>query len=158
MVDIVEISAVVAAAGVLIGAVYYVLEMREQTRSRKTDLVMRLYDRFSSSEFQEVWHTFRTSDYEKYDDIFETPKELFMAINQVSLFFEGVGILLKRKLANIEIVDDLFGETVVRAWESAKMPIMKARNQLNDPESYYYFEYLYNEMKKRKQKLQQSKV
>jgi hypothetical protein len=31
---------------------------------------------------------------------------------------------------------------------------MKGRQQLNDPTIYYYFEYLYNEMKKREQKLQ----
>jgi hypothetical protein len=38
MVDITEISAIVAAAGVLIGVVYYILDMRNQTRIRKTDI------------------------------------------------------------------------------------------------------------------------
>jgi hypothetical protein len=43
MVDITEISAVVAAAGVLVGVVYYVLEVRHQTRIRQTDFITRLY-------------------------------------------------------------------------------------------------------------------
>ncbi len=43
MVDLTEISAFVAALGVLIGVVYYVLEMRHREKMRKTDLVIRLY-------------------------------------------------------------------------------------------------------------------
>ena len=43
MVDITDISAVVAAAGVLIGVAYYILDMRNQIRIRKTDLLIRLY-------------------------------------------------------------------------------------------------------------------
>jgi hypothetical protein len=50
MVDNTEISAFVAAAGVLIGVVYYILDMRNQTRIRKTDTLMKLYSSVSSKE------------------------------------------------------------------------------------------------------------
>jgi hypothetical protein len=43
MVDITEISAIVAAAGVLVGVVYYILDMKNQSRLRQTDLVLRLF-------------------------------------------------------------------------------------------------------------------
>jgi hypothetical protein len=43
MVDVYEISAVVAAVGVLVGVFYYVLDMRNQTRIRKTDMIMRIH-------------------------------------------------------------------------------------------------------------------
>jgi hypothetical protein len=36
MVDITEISAIVAAAGVLVGVVYYVLDIRHQRQARQT--------------------------------------------------------------------------------------------------------------------------
>ena len=49
MVDITEISAIVAAAGVLAGVVYYVLQMRNQTRIRKTDLIVRINPWFNIS-------------------------------------------------------------------------------------------------------------
>jgi hypothetical protein len=52
MVGITEISAMVAAAGVLVGVIYYIMDMRNQTRIRQTDLVMRLYDRFSTPSFK----------------------------------------------------------------------------------------------------------
>jgi hypothetical protein len=112
---------------------------------------MRLYDKFTSSEFQDAWYKVRTNDYEKYSNIFNCPKELFSAINQVCLFFEGVGILLGRRITDARMVEDLFGGTIVRAWESVKAGVLISRQQLNDPEIYYYFEYLYQEMKKREQ-------
>jgi len=43
MVDVTEISAIVAAAGVLVGVAYYILDMRHQNKIRRTDLDLRLY-------------------------------------------------------------------------------------------------------------------
>ena len=37
MFDITEISAIVAAAGVLFGVAYYILDMRHQTKVRQTE-------------------------------------------------------------------------------------------------------------------------
>jgi hypothetical protein len=55
MLDIPSISAIVVAAGVLVGVVYYILDMRHQSKVRQTDLVMRLYSIFDSLEFQKTW-------------------------------------------------------------------------------------------------------
>jgi hypothetical protein len=157
MVDITEISAIVAA-GVLVGVVYYILDMRYQGKIRQTDLVMRLYATFSSNEFQDAWAKVRAraSDFENMDDIYEYEKKGGLRVrdvNQVCLFFEGIGILLQRKLVDTRMVEDLFGGAVARAWEKVKIGVTKARQQLNDPTIYYYFEYLYDEMKKREQQL-----
>ena len=151
MLDVTEISAIVAAAGVLVGVVYYILDMRYQSKVRQTDLVMRLYATFSSNDFQDAWAKVRArgSDFEKLDDIFEfDQKGGLREVNQVCLFFEGIGILLQRRLLDTRMIEDLFGGAIARAWEKCKTGVMKARQQVNDPTIYYYFEYLYNEMKK----------
>ena len=160
VVDIQTVSIAVASASIVVAVVYYILQIRHQAMIRQTDLVMRLYDRFSSTEFQVAWHKVRTSDVDQYSakSVFDYPKELYFAVNKVCLFFEGVGILLRRRITNTRMIEDLFGETVIRAWESVKTSVVSARHQLNDPEVYYYFEYLHNEMKKREQKLQQESV
>jgi hypothetical protein len=151
MVDITEVSAIVAATGVLVGVIYYILDMRYQSKVRQTDLVMRLYATFSSNEFQDAWAKVRArgSDFEKLDDIFEFDKKGGLReVNQICLFFEGIGILLQRRLLDTRMIEDLFGGSVARAWETCRIGVMKARHQLNDPTIYYYFEYLYNEMEK----------
>ena len=156
MIDITEISAIVAATGVMIGVVYYILDIRYQARTRQTDLVMRLYATFSSNEFQDAWAKVRkrAKEFESIDDIFDFEEKVggLREVNQVCLFFEGVGILLKRKIVNDTMIEDLFGGAIARTWENVKTGIIKARQQLNDPTIYYYFEYLFNEMKKREQK------
>ena len=156
MVDITEISAMVAAVGVLIAVIYYILDIRNQAKLRKTDLVMRLYSAFGSPEFVEAWEIMRKrefTDYETYEK-----KYGLSAYMQVSTLFEEVGILLGRRLIDNDLVDDLFSVPVRLAWERMKVLIQEDRKQTNEPRTWEWFEYLYNEMKKREQKLQQSKA
>jgi hypothetical protein len=70
MVDIYEISAVVAAVGVLIGVVYYVLDMRHQRQERQTDLLVRVvpWINIGSNELQAaIMRTLKT-EYKDYED------------------------------------------------------------------------------------------
>ena len=154
--DITEISTIIATAGVLVGVVYYIQIMRDQARTRHTDLVMRLYATYSASEFQDAWTRIKKMD-PNVDkaDIDDSDNK---ALNQVCLFFEGIGILLKRRIVNHTMIEDLFGGSIKRAWEYVRKAIYRGRKEMNDPTIYYYFEYLYNEMKKREQKLQRTKA
>jgi hypothetical protein len=68
------------------------------------------------------------------------------------MFFEGIGILLKRKLIDIELVDDMFTSPIKWSWEKYKDVVLETRKVENQPEIFEWFEYLYNEMKKRKQR------
>jgi hypothetical protein len=155
IVDLTEISTIAATAGVLVGVIYYILGIQHQAQTRQTDLVMRLYATFSSNEFQDAWTKVkkRAREFDDIDDIHEFEEKVggLREFNQVSLFFEGVGILLKRRIVDGTLIDDLFGGAIARAWETVRTGIIRGRQQQNDPTIYYYFEYLYNEMKKREQ-------
>jgi hypothetical protein len=157
MVDIQTVSIGVASASVVAGVIYYVFQLRHQDRTRQTDLVMRLYATFSRNDFQDAWAKVRAkaSVFESIDDIYDFDRKVGLReVNQVCLFFEGIGILLRRKLVDTRMIEDLFGGAIARAWEKVKAGVIRARQQLKDPTIYYYFEYLYNEMKKRELKLQ----
>jgi len=54
MLDIPSISTLVAAVGVIVGVVFAVLELKNITRTRQTDLVVRLYSTFGTEDFQEA--------------------------------------------------------------------------------------------------------
>jgi len=148
MVDITEISAMVAAAGILVGVVYYVLDIRNQAKARQTDLILRLYTLAGSKEFTEalekIWFREIKSSAE-YAKEYGTVAEL----NQVWYVYGVLGMLLQRKLVDIDIINDVTGRTVIIMWEKLKHliePIKKARGLEWDS-----FEYLANEMKKREQ-------
>jgi len=68
------------------------------------------------------------------------------------LFFNGIGVLLQSNLADIELIDKLFGYMVIWLWEISKPIVEGNRKHFNQPRSLEWFEYLYNEMKKREQK------
>jgi hypothetical protein len=146
------ISIAIASAGVFLAAVYYILQLRHQTEMRKTDLVMRLYSAFGSPEFVEAWEIIRKRD---LTDLETYEKEYGLsAYMQVSTLFEGVGILLSRRLIDKDLADDLFSVPVRLAWERMKTLIQEDRKQTNEPRTWEWFEHLYNEMKKREQQLQ----
>jgi hypothetical protein len=76
-------------------------------------------------------------------------------VDEVGWFFEGVGVLLHRKLIESAVVDDLFSSPVKLSWEKLKSIALGERKQSARPQIWEWWEYLYNEMQKREQKLQQ---
>jgi hypothetical protein len=152
MVDIQTVSIATASAGVFLAAIYYIFQIRHQTKIRQTDLIMRLYSNFGSREFQEDWWKVAAREYKGFDDY--ARQYGWAETVEIGTFFEGIGILLKRKLVDIQLVDDLFTTPTKMAWEKMKPLVEDSRKHWNSPAAYEWFEYLYNEMKKREQKLQ----
>jgi hypothetical protein len=161
VVDIQTVSIAVASAGVFLAAIYYIFQIRHQTKLRQTDLIMRLYSTLGSKEFVEndpkiFNQEFKDLEgfmhkYGSFSKFMESPD--YAPFMMDSMFFEGVGILLYRKLVDIELVDDLLSSPIITIWEKM-LPMTKAlREYFNRPQMGEWFEYLYNEMKKREQTL-----
>jgi len=150
MVDITEISAVVAAVGVLIGVVYYILDLRHETKIRKTDLLIRLYSTMVNKDFLEAWD--RIGLAQTADLIKMTEEQRMVDINLVYGFFEEVGALLEMRLVELDMVEKLIHGHAIRTWEKLKPVFEYGRKLRNDPKIAAGFEYLYNEMKKREQR------
>jgi hypothetical protein len=146
MVDIQTLSIAIASAGVFAAAIYYIFQIRHQTGIRQTDLVIRLYSSVSSKDFLEAWENFRDREIKSHADYKE--KYGFLEFNQVFAVFDEVGILLRRKLIDVDIAFDLFGDSVIyikekfKPWEGTIDDVRESRGG---------FGYLYNEMKKREQ-------
>jgi hypothetical protein len=150
VVDIQTVSIVVASTGVLIAAIYYVLQIRNQTKIRQTDLVMRLYSTFGSKEFQDAWTRIESIEFKNYD---EYVKKCGLGdYAQCATFFEGIGVLLQKKLIDINLVDALFSVPLKFMYERMKPIIEGNREQLHNQRVFEHFEYLYNQMKKREQR------
>ena len=163
MVDITEISAVVAAAGVLIGVVYYVLEMREQTIIRKTDLIVTLYSMTQNSEYQKALREVVTSQFNDYEDYRKKYGNIFSgatihdAVVSVLSPYEMVGTLLFRKQIDIRSVYDMFGTGLVKTvYEKLKPIILGVRRELDDPAIFAGFEYMHDELVKKEPQLRKT--
>ena len=154
MVDIQTVSIVIASAGVFVAAIYYIFQIRHQTRMRQTDVLMRLYQDWGREDLQKACETvveLKFSDYDDYVKKYGTSGSVVTDWFRVAWFFNGIGVLLQSKLADIALVDKLFGYMVISLWEKLKPVIEGMKKQSDEPRSLEWFEYLYNEMKKREQ-------
>ena len=154
MVDILllqTVSILVTSAGLLIAALYYVMQIRQQTRTRKTDLLVRLYSTMTTKDWLEAWEKFmQMPPTEKLDFDAYRQKHGLVEFNEVYLFFDQVGNLLRNGLIDINQVPFEAGQVKV-TWEKIKPWLEVARKRLNEPKMGQGSEYLYNEMKKREQ-------
>jgi hypothetical protein len=151
MLDIPSISAIVAVIGVLVGVVLTVLELRNLVKQRQTDLITNLYSIYASEGFQKEWHIFMTEETNDYNTY---RKKYAVEIPPTALFFNEIGVLLNKKLINIDLVNSLFGGVISNYWNRAKPLLESGRKELNSPRWGWGLEYLCNEI----QKLQQTGV
>jgi len=156
MVDITEVSAVVTAAGVLVAVVYYILDIRHQSRLRQTESVIRLSPWFNMNarEVQEAITQVCSIEYKNYEDYLERyserPESTMLKI--LGNYFEGIGILVSKKLVEADIVYDFWGDIIQSSWEKIKPLIADMRKDSSNFKMFVFWEYLYDEMKKREQR------
>jgi hypothetical protein len=155
MVDLQTASVVVASASVVVGIIYYGLQIRHQTKVRQTDLIIRLYSLVASKEFLDAWETVRNRKIESLSQYKEKYGN-FTEVSQVNTVLGELGMLLRRKLIDVDLVYDLTGGMPIVAYEKLK-PInddVKKNRELESDS----FDYLYNEMKKREAQQTQEKT
>jgi len=153
--------------GILIGIVYYLIIMRNSQRNqelalkaqeqaletRQAQLIMNLSDTYRDKEFRRQFYKFvfqqEWEDFDwwkKYD-----PTENVDTIAETGAlmgFYEGIGFLVKKKLIDLEYVDDLFGPGLSMIWEKYK-PLLYSSRDFLDVHIYPNLEYLANELEKR---------
>ena len=156
----------VAATGVLVAAIYYVMNMRASKKTqelaqktqtqtletRQAQLFIQLYTTFTNYEFKTKWneimHVWNWKDakefYSKYGF---SDSEEFSKLDLVGTFFEGVGVMVKRGLIDVTLVDDLMSGHVVSSWERFEPIIMDVIATMNWPQCLEWWEYLYREVK-----------
>ena len=155
MVGLTEIQTayyMVAATGVLIAAVYYVLNMRVTLQTRQAQLFMPIYSTYHSDEYMKAYSEIMRWKWENYDDYInkygpESNPEAYIMYRKVFGFFEGVGVLVRRRLIDPSLVDDLMSGAIVQYWERFESILLERRRRLNWPQVGEQIEYLYNEVK-----------
>ena len=161
VVDIQTVSIAVASASVMVGVFYYILQLRHQSKVRQTDILLRIYSAFGSEGFQKARTKAFNMEFKDYNEFVkkylmsptgfgDTPENY--GLTTVCVFYEGIGVLLQRKLIDLGLVEDLFGYDAVHLWERIKPAVEGWRKQFQAPRSMQQFEFLYNELKKREQK------
>jgi hypothetical protein len=155
VVEIQTISIAIASASVTLAAIYYMWQIRHQNKVRQTDLLVRLFSTMINKDWLEAWEKVR--DRENLDYNAYRQKYSFVEANQVYLLYDELGRLLQKGLIDIDLLPLETGQ-VTNAWEKLSFILEGSRKKFSEPKLGSGFEYLYNEVKKREQKIQQSKA
>lgn len=143
--DLTTISTIVATGSIIIGVIFTILELRHFNRTRKTEIIMKIYDRFSSREMVLAINKVGASTFVSLDDY--RKRYGFTEVTEIAVLFEGLGVLLEQNLIDIDLVNRLFGPTLELLWERMKPVIYAMRKGLNQPFFFSHYEYLVNTLK-----------
>jgi hypothetical protein len=135
MVELAEIQFayyMLAATGVLIAAIYYIINLRYNMKARETEICRLATSDFTSDQGMQRYATMMNMEWKDYEDFMEkygySNPEMFG--KWVSQFFiwETQGILIKNKVVKAEKLYALGGYGAIRAWEKYKDIIQSRRN------------------------------
>jgi hypothetical protein len=141
-----------------IAATYYTLTLRNAEKTRKTQLFMQLYNHVTSKEFVQNFGDTLNMEWEDYED-FERKwgsgnnTEAYAKRYTVWYAYDGIGYLLKHNLIDIDIAYHLNGTAALYQWSKYESIIKYQREVFNIPELALWFEYLVQEIRKRRIKL-----
>ena len=126
MADLQTVSIVLAGASVSIAAIYYVLTLRNTNRTRQAQLFMDLYRNWTSPEMSKIYGRTRYGErklnYQEWGKIWEKPGDptsrlvdldAYSDYQTLANFFEGIGVLVRRRLIDLDLVEDLFSQRII---------------------------------------------
>jgi hypothetical protein len=170
MVDIPSVSVVIASAGIFVAAIYYILQIRHQTKIRKTDLFMRLWSFGTSDELMDALEKvvgLQFKDYKDYvtkygsfvskesvcDETLEKTRIITSqdptqrALCRVFNFYSLLGALVYGKLIGVESVFHITDSSYPKMlYKKLKPIVLGLRRDLNEPFLMGDFEYLCSEL------------
>ena len=144
MVDRPTVASIVTTVSIVVGVAFTILEIRHLARTRKTEVIMKIYDRFGTREIVEAINRVGNAKFENIADY--SKKYGFTDVTQIAELFEGIGVLLEQNLIDIKMADSLFGPTINLLWVRMKPVLYAMREGLKEPFFFSHYEYLINRL------------
>ena len=158
MVTLDTVLEVIPIVSLVVVLTYYTLTIRNQNKTRQAQLLMGLYETYRSREFRRQTTEIRRQRYINFDDWWskygqDSNPDAWASWMSIAAYFNGIGILLKKGLIDIELVDELLSNVVFGNYRRMEKPLMEWRKRVDrhmmSHEIFEGYEYLYDELQKR---------
>jgi hypothetical protein len=137
--DVQTISIALGGIGLFIAAINSIISSRKADQQRQTEiqtrqaeLLMQLYDRWSSKDFRrDSWDLGKVRGYNSEDirRFFDRENlDDIIKLTTQATFYEGVGVLVEEGLIDINLVDKLLRNNILGNWESLEPLIREMRH------------------------------
>ena len=161
MVELQSILTILTLISVPIGVFYHIMTLANTRRNqeltlenRNAQLLMGIYDKYTETELMKQQVEILNSDWKDIEDFWDrygpqTNPEFYTKFGRLGYYFDGIGVLLKRKLVDKDAIYDLMGVHILQYWNNYYGPLMSGlREKWSNPDAYKQFEYLADEMRK----------
>jgi hypothetical protein len=152
------IMSTLQTVSLMVGVVYYLWIMRNSQRTqqialetRQAQLLMQIYQRMSTPEYVSDWAEILNYEWDSYED-FELkygsgdhPKA-FGKRAAIWRSFDGIGLLVKKGLLDVENVYELLDSGIIAQWMKWSPIIKEQRIRFGFPNQNIWFEYLADEI------------
>jgi len=148
--------------GIVVGIVYYLSIIRNQSKTREAQFLIQLNQVFQDKEAIKDWYDVLYMDFTDYQDFMErydssVNMENYLQRSRVYRMLNTFGLIIERGLVDPEIVyDGIQGGFVEQLWEKHSIVIRERRRIANQPHFHEGFEYLANAMKEVDEKKQRA--
>ena len=162
MVELAEIGIILQTIGVLSAATAAVIGVRSyinankraeeagkrELETRQAQLFMQIQDKITSQAYLENLFEFLSADWktaEDYKKMYGLNTKTEAKVSAVGYPLESIGVLVKKGLIDVSLVDDLMSWIIISFYERY-LPVMDEDRKSN-PASGEFLEFLYNEVR-----------
>ncbi len=141
---IIDLVQLLGTLGVLFGAIFVALQLKQNNKQANMDMIMRLYEFANSAEVQAAWLTVLNSNISSFEDFEQLAAKDKVSFYQIAALFESLGVLLQRGVVTTDVIDDMFLTEL--AWRAMKPFVMGMRAKFGAEDNYFFFEKLYQRL------------
>ncbi|MFX0097455.1 MAG: hypothetical protein ACFE7E_06820 [Candidatus Hodarchaeota archaeon] len=158
MVDVEAISLFIAAMAVVFGVIIGLATIRSEAGTRRAQLFLefhnKAYDKQFVKDLMEVNTSWTWKDAEEFFKKYgpETNPKAFALFVSVGSYFDGMGVLLRRRLIDVNVIPELMSSAIMDFWEKTKHMASEFGQLTRRPRTFDSIEYLYQEVRRRDEK------
>jgi hypothetical protein len=147
MMSVADWAAVASAAGISLGTVFVLMQLKHMEMHRNVEISLKLFEWAENERLRKAlrWieDEFHFEDYDNYKAQEQVSHEIGEYAYEVTAFFEQVGFLVEKKFVDLDVVDDRLGSRIVSVWNKLDPWIKTVREQAGDKTFGEHFEKLY---------------
>jgi hypothetical protein len=147
MVTIGELTAIISSLASLAAVAFVVVELRNMDKHRDLEISMKLFEWAETDKLRKAFRwiesEFEFKDIKTYKAEVAKNFEVSDYPYQIEAYFEEVGFLVNKKLADIDVIVDRLGSYIITNWQKLDPWIVAVRNERQDKTFGEHFEILY---------------
>jgi hypothetical protein len=112
-----DVLSAIGSIALIVGVIVGVMQLRAIRSQRQTEQVLRAYMPFLEENLTRAYWRVHNWDYKSFEGFLAAASlDDWTDLDQVTTFFEMMGVFYKRGVASLSLLDDLFAGSLLLMW------------------------------------------